>query len=138
VKHNLDVVMLSSIAALGADSNNSGSSAISLLILPLMMVGAYFLLIRPQRRRQKEAVQMQSTLEEGDEVITTSGLYGFITGFDGEIVWLEIDDNVQIRVARQAVSRKVDTSGAPAAPAAPAGKGSTSIDDITEDDSSDK
>ena len=130
--------MLSSIAALGADSNNSGSSAISLLILPLMMVGAYFLLIRPQRRRQKEAVQMQSTLEEGDEVITTSGLYGFITGFDGEIVWLEIDDNVQIRVARQAVSRKVDTSGAPAAPAAPAGKGSTSIDDITEDDSSDK
>ena len=129
--------MLSSIAALAADKN-SGGSAISLLILPLMMVGAYFLLIRPQRRRQKDAVQMQSTLEEGDEVITTSGLYGFITGFDGEIVWLEIDDNVQIRVARQAVSRKVDTSGAAAAPGAPAGKGSTSIDDITEDDSSDK
>ena len=129
--------MLSSIAALAADKN-SGGSAISLLILPLMMGGAYFLLIRPQRRRQKDAVQMQSTLEEGDEVITTSGLYGFITGFDGEIVWLEIDDNVQIRVARQAVSRKVDTSGAAAAPGAPAGKGSTSIDDITEDDSSDK
>ncbi len=127
--------MLSSFAALGAENNSSGGSAISLLILPLMMVGAYFLLIRPQRRRQKEAVQLQSTLEEGDEVITTTGLYGFITGFDGEIVWLEIDDNVQIRVARQAVSRKVDTSGGAAAPAS---KGSTSIDDITEDDSSDK
>jgi preprotein translocase subunit YajC len=46
----------------------------------------------------------------GDEVMTTSGLYGFITGFDGDIVWLEIDDNVQIRVARAAVQRKVDTS----------------------------
>ena len=42
--------------------------------------------------------------------MTTSGLYGFITGFDGDIVWLEIDDNVQIRVARAAVQRKVDTA----------------------------
>ena len=42
--------------------------------------------------------------------MTTSGIYGFITGFDGDIVWLEIDDNIQIRVARQAVQRKVDTS----------------------------
>ena len=84
---------------------------------------------------------------EGDEVITTSGLYGFITGFDGDIVWLEIDDNVQIRVARQAVARMVDTSGAPAGAAAadaddddeaPSRKGSTAIDDIVDDDSADK
>jgi preprotein translocase subunit SecD len=44
--------------------------------------------------------------------MTTSGVYGFITGFDGDIAWLEIDDNVQIRIARQAIQRKVDTARA--------------------------
>ena len=92
-------------------TNSSGGSAISLLILPLMMVGMYFLLIRPQRRRMKEQSGLQSSLAEGDEIITTSGMYGFITGFDGDIVWLEIDDTIQIRVARAAIQRKVDTSG---------------------------
>ena len=94
-------------------ANNSGGSAVSLLILPLMMVGMYFLLIRPQRKRMKQQASMQTSLGEGDEIITTSGMYGFITGFDGDVVWLEIDDNIQIRVARAAIQRKVDTSAAP-------------------------
>ena len=42
--------------------------------------------------------------------MTTSGMYGFVTLIDGDIAWLEIDDNVQIRIARQALQRKVDTS----------------------------
>jgi hypothetical protein len=42
--------------------------------------------------------------------MTTSGVYGFVTGFDGDIAWLEIDDNVQIRVARAAIQRRVDTA----------------------------
>lgn len=99
--------MLSRLAVFAAEE---GGSAISLLFLPLMFVGAYFLLIRPQRRRMKQQASLQSALAEGDEVITTSGMYGFITGFDGDIVWLEVDDNIQIRVARAAVQRKVDTS----------------------------
>lgn len=113
-----------------AASNNSGGSIISLLFLPLMFVGGYFLLIRPQRRRQKAQAALQTGLVEGDEVITTSGMYGFITGFEGDIVWLEVDDNVQIRVARAAVQRKVDTSGGIDAKAG----GSTSIDDHAADD----
>ena len=43
---------------------------------------------------------MQSSLEVGDEVMTTSGIYGFITGFEDDRIWLEIDDDVQIRVNR--------------------------------------
>lgn len=132
--------MPSSITLLGsllAAEKNSGGSALSLLFLPLMLVGAYFLLIRPQRRRQREQQSLQSALAEGDEVITTSGMYGFITGFDGDIVWLEIDDDIQIRVSRQAVQRKVDTSGRDAA-APTSTKASTTIDDIVEDGSDDK
>jgi preprotein translocase subunit YajC len=115
------------------EATNSGGSAVSLLILPLMMVGMYFLLIRPQRRRMKEQSSMQSSLGEGDEIITTSGMYGFITGFDGDIVWLEIDDTIQIRVARAAIQRKVDTSGTGDA-GAPKSKSAIHDDDISDDD----
>lgn len=114
-------------------AKSSGGSAASLLILPLMMVGMYFLLIRPQRRRMKEQTALQTGLSEGDEVITTSGMYGFITGFDGDIVWLEIDDTIQIRVARAAIQRKVDTSGS-----TPSKAGSAAHDDADDDDKSEK
>jgi len=101
-----------SLSLLAADPKSSGGGAIVQLgIFLLIPVAMYFLLIRPQRRRQREQASMQSTIDVGDEVMTTSGLYGFITGFDGDIVWLEIDDDVQIRVTRAAVQRKVDTSG---------------------------
>ena len=51
--------------------------------------------------------------------MTTSGLYGFVNAFEGDIVWLEIDDDVQIRMSRAAIQRKVDTSAAPAVAPAP-------------------
>jgi preprotein translocase subunit YajC len=138
--------MLSSASLLGsllAADKNSGGSALSLLFLPLMLVGAYFLLIRPQRRRQKEQGSLQRALAEGDEVLTTSGIYGFITGFDGDIVWLEIDDNIQIRVARAAVQRKVDTSAVAddasrITNSGSAKNGHTEIDDLVEDEHDDK
>ena len=105
------------LTILAADSESSGGSPFTLVIFLLIPIAMYFLLIKPQRKRQKQQASMQSAIEVGDEVMTTSGLYGFITGFDGDIVWLEIDDNVQIRVARAAVQRKVDTaSGDTASP----------------------
>lgn len=101
---------VTSIIAETTSSGSGGAAIIQLGIFLLIPVAMYFLLIRPQRRRQREQAAMQAAIGVGDEVMTTSGLYGFITGFDGDIVWLEIDDNVQIRVARAAVQRKVDTS----------------------------
>ena len=103
--------MLSVIPAVLAATSSGGSAAISqLFIFALIGLAMYFLLIRPQRRRQKQQVSLQRSIEVGDEVMTTSGLYGFVTGFEGDIAWLEIDDNVQIRVARQAIQRRVDTT----------------------------
>ncbi|CAB4808482.1 MAG: preprotein translocase subunit YajC [Actinobacteria bacterium] len=114
------------------EATNSGGSPLSLLILPLMMVGMYFLLIRPQRRRMKEQSSMQSSLAEGDEIITTSGIYGFITGFDGDIVWIEIDDTVQIRVAKAAIQKKVDTSATSSASSSKTTADTSAADDKTE------
>ncbi|MBI4935719.1 MAG: preprotein translocase subunit YajC [Actinobacteria bacterium] len=101
----------SAASVFAADSNSGGGAAIAqLAIFGLIGLAMYFLLIRPQRRRQREQVALQKNIEVGDEVMTTAGLYGFVTGFDGDIAWIEIDDNVQIRVARQAIHRKVDTA----------------------------
>ncbi len=94
-----------------------GGSLVSLGVLLLIPVAMYFLLIRPQRRRMRAQQALQSSLDVGDEVITTSGIYGFITGFEDDKVWIEIDDDVQIRINRGFLQGKVDTSGlsAPAA-----------------------
>ena len=125
---------LASVLASGGSSN--GGSAFGLLIPFLIMgVAMYFLLIRPQKRRQRDAVALQQSIEVGDEVMTTSGLYGFVTAFEGDIAWIEIDNDVQIRVARQAIQRKVDTSkGDTAVPSDDGSKpGQTKIDDIVAD-----
>ncbi len=99
-----------SISLLAADSGSSGGGLGTLLIFMLIPLAMYFLLIRPQKKRQREALALQRAIEVGDEVMTTSGIYGFITGFDGDVAWLEIDDNVQIRIAKQGIQRRVDTA----------------------------
>jgi preprotein translocase subunit YajC len=85
----------------------SGGSATSLIILLLIPLAMYFLLIRPQRRRMREQSQLQRSIEIGDEVVTTSGIFGYVTGVETDRFWLEIDDDVQIRVARAAVQSRV-------------------------------
>lgn len=128
------------LAVVASSSNNNSSGGLAGLLLPLVVIGGamYFLLIRPQKRRQREAVQLQSSIEVGDEVMTTSGIYGFVSAFEGDLAWLEIDDNVQIRISRAAISRKVDTTkgelgGAPSDKDVPAPK-STDIDDVSKDE----
>jgi preprotein translocase subunit YajC len=93
-------------------ASNSGSGSLAGLFIPMALIGGamYFLMIRPQRRKMRASAELQSSIEIGDEVMTTSGVYGFVTLIDGDIAWLEVDDNVQIRIARQALQRKVDTS----------------------------
>ena len=103
------------ITALIAQESSSGGSGaiIQLGILLLIPFAMYFFLIRPQRRRMREQQELQSSIEVGDEVITTSGLYGVITGEDGDSrFWLEIDDDVQVRIARAAISGKASLDDA--------------------------
>jgi preprotein translocase subunit YajC len=112
------------------DDGGGGGGITSLLILLLIPFAMYFFLIRPQRKRMREQTSMQSSLGVGDEVITSSGMYGFITGEEDDLFWLEIDDDVQIRVARAAIQGKVT----PAA-AADSAKASEAIDDEADDGS---
>ena len=88
-------------------SGGGGGALIQLGILLLIPFAMYFFMIRPQRRRMREQQELQRSIQVGDEVVTTSGVYGTITGEDGDSrFWLEIDDDVQIRIARAAISGK--------------------------------
>ena len=98
------------LTLIAQDDSSGGSGIASLGILLLIPVAMYFLMIRPQRKRMRDQAAMQTSLEVGDEIVTTSGMYGFITGFDDDRVWVEIDDDVQVRVAKAAIQGKVDTS----------------------------
>jgi preprotein translocase subunit YajC len=74
----------------------------------------WLVLIRPQVRRQRELGHMQSTLEVGDEVMLTSGVFGTVRGVDDDVAQVEIAEGVTIKVARGAVGQVVHEVPAPA------------------------
>lgn len=79
------------------------------LISTLIMFGAiflifYFMIIRPQQKRAKEREKMLESLEKGDKVITTGGIYGTISGIEDKTVLLQIADNVKIKLDKSAIN----------------------------------
>jgi preprotein translocase subunit YajC len=77
------------------------------LVLLVMLGFFYFVLIRPQRQQRQRHTQMLDHLKVGDEVITSGGIYGEVTGVDTERVMIEIDDDVQVAVAKSAIANVV-------------------------------
>lgn len=90
-----------------AASGQGGSSQwMGLLPLVLLFVVFYFLLIRPQQKRAKQQKQFLESLKKGDEVITTGGLYGKITGITDDTVTIEVAEKVRVRIAKSAVAQQ--------------------------------
>jgi len=71
-----------------------------LVILVLM----WFLLIRPQRRRQQDSQRLIDSLAIGNEIVTAGGLYGTITALEEDEAHVEIADGVEVRVAKRAIA----------------------------------
>lgn len=76
---------------------------ITLLMFAGLFVFMYFLIIRPQRKRQKEHQQLVSSLNKGDEVVMNSGLLGKITKLDDDYLELSVNDNVNLKFQKSAV-----------------------------------
>ena len=74
------------------------------IFILVVLVLMWFLLIRPQRRRQTESQRLLDSLAVGQEVVTAGGLYGTITALDGDEVRLQIADDVEVRVAKRAIA----------------------------------
>ena len=77
-----------------------GSQIMSFLPIILIFVIFYFLLIRPQQRRAKDHRALLSNLKVGDQILTSGGIYGKITGLREDVVTIEISDKVRVKVAR--------------------------------------
>jgi len=70
----------------------------------VLLVLFYFMLIRPQSKRAKEHREMQSGLAKGDEVVTDGGLMGKITNITEQAVSVQLADNLEVKVRREAVN----------------------------------
>lgn len=79
------------------------SSLLSMLPLVLMFVVLYFVMIRPQMRKQKEAKAMIDALAKGDEVVTVGGVLGKITKISDNALSLEVAPGVELQIQRHAV-----------------------------------
>lgn len=95
-------MFISNAYAQGAEGAAGG--LMSFLPIILMFVVLYFLMIRPQMKRQKEQRAMIEALAKGDEVVTAGGLLGKVTKVNDGYVTLEIAENTEIVIQKSAVS----------------------------------
>ncbi|ELK45730.1 preprotein translocase subunit YajC [Halobacillus sp. ACCC02827] len=80
---------------------------VGLLPIILMFVIFYFLLIRPQQKKQKQVQQMQSDLQKGDRIITIGGLHGTIHAIDEGTLVVTVQDGTQLKFDRSSVREKL-------------------------------
>lgn len=77
----------------------------SSLLFPIILIAImYFLMIRPQMKRQKEHRAMLDKLSKGDEVITSGGIAGTVVGLGENFITVEVASGVQVRVQKGAIS----------------------------------
>ena len=95
--------MFGTAYAQGGATPSAGSGLASFIPLILIFVVFYFLLIRPQQKKAKQHQQFLGSLKKGEEVVTSGGVHGRITGLTDAIVTLEIADGVRIKINRGSI-----------------------------------
>ena len=112
----------------------------SLLFFAVILVAFYFLIIRPQRNRARQAAQLQARLVPGVEIMTTAGMFGRVVEVLDDGLVLEISPGVQVRFAKAAVGRIVaaDDTDAGDADAGDADDSAAEVADSTDDASHDQ
>jgi preprotein translocase subunit YajC len=86
--------------AMGAPGGGGSQGFTAFIPIILIFVIFYFLLIRPQQKRAKEHRALLSNLKVGDQVLTTGGIYGRVTGLRDDIITVEISDKVRVKINR--------------------------------------
>jgi preprotein translocase subunit YajC len=110
-----------------AQGGQTGFNPLTLALPILLLVFFWFVMIRPQRKRQQEAQRMQSDLQPGQEVMTAAGLYATIHSVEDDVVVLETSPGVTQRYTRRAIVQVI-----PPADAADSAESAPSEDTATE------
>lgn len=100
----LDFLIPAAQAQTAGGAPAQGGMGLTTLLFPIILIAVmYFLMIRPQMKRQKEHKSMLDKLGKGDEVITTGGIAGVVTDIGDNFITVEVADNVRVRVQKGAV-----------------------------------
>jgi preprotein translocase subunit YajC len=114
---NLLPLMLGAPEAAGSGGTGAGGGSLVTMLVTfgLIIVVFYFLVIRPQSRKQKDAKKMLEGLRKGDRVVTIGGMHGYVESVKDDAVVLKVDDNVKLRFSKSAVSQVLERKDEPAA-----------------------
>jgi preprotein translocase subunit YajC len=121
------------LVPLAASGAGAGNSFTTILFLLLLFGVVYFLMIRPQQKRRREALTMQNQLGPGDQIVTIGGLHGTIVSLDDDVATLEVAPGVQVKFARQAIARTLPRQDAGETAAAEAEAESSAAADVVEE-----
>lgn len=89
----------------GGGSGLGGGGLLSLVPFLLIFVIFYFLVIRPQQKRQKDQKAVVDAVKKGDKIVTTSGIWGTVANLGKDTVTVQIADNVKIKMQRENIAR---------------------------------
>ena len=80
-----------------------------MLLMVAMFAIFYFILIRPQQKRQKQHRAMLAAIKKGDQIVTRGGLVGRVSGLGDQFVVVELQEKVRVRVMRSHIENKIDS-----------------------------
>jgi len=93
------------IAMAPPQGGDAGGGLMSTLIMFGLIIGIfYFLILRPQQKRQKERQKLLDAVKKGDKIITSAGLHGTVAGLDDKTLLIQVADNVKMKFDRSAVA----------------------------------
>ena len=103
----MSLISIANASEVAGATVGTGSSLMSLLPMVLIFAIFYFFLIRPQVKKQRATEAMIAELKKGDRVIAAGGIYGVIHKIEGNVVYLEIADNVRIKALKTSVTESL-------------------------------
>jgi len=95
----------------GGAGGSGGSMVTTFITFGLIIVVFYFLIIRPQRKRDKDTKAMISAVKKGDKVVTIGGIRGTVMSVKETVVVLKVDDNTKLELNKSAVSTVLEKKG---------------------------
>jgi preprotein translocase subunit YajC len=97
----------------GEAATKSGGGMQLFIMMALIFVVMYFFMIRPQQKRQKELRKFRESLQKGDKVVTSGGIYGVIVEIKDSYALVEVDQNVKLRFDKTTILKDM-SDAAPA------------------------